>query len=440
MPLDRASQPHLDLTLSHPKMRDLFVQSALPALFPGHRLNALHRHYTRYKAGKEHVTLFSLGLDPPPDGAPPFVTVTIGRPGRVRNAYQRISGSRNGLPRALLLPEDSCLFAVFPADSGLPLLSKAADSTQAAELLAPMLPAQPISRVMRIDVLRYRPGRRCVLLFEIEMADGTTLEIVGKLYRDGGRAQAVARKLAALCRQTSGQLLLPEPVGDPGELPLLLMKRLRGSNLGDQLESTTSREENERSVRAAAAALAGFHRLALESDQRRSLQTELGQLQSRLEPVRHVEPDLAAEVGDLLTQLEAPLAQLPPAADCLIHGEYKPNQLLLSHGRIAVVDLDRACLGDPAIDVGNFMAVLRKEVLLEGHTHLEGLDQVFLAEYESAQQVTGLAKRAKLFESIAFLRMLTRHFERAPQQYGHRGDDWPPLALLHEARRSLASL
>jgi aminoglycoside phosphotransferase (APT) family kinase protein len=221
---------------------------------------------------------------------------------------------------------------------------------------------------------------------------------------------------------------------------LLLMTRLRGSNLGDQLETTTSRGQNERAVRAAAAALASFHRFALDSDQRRSLQTELGNLRGRLDPVHNVAPQLATEVALLLAQVEALLAQLPPAAGCVIHGEYKPNQLLLSEGRIAVVDLDRACIGDPAIDVGNFMAVLRKEVLLEGHGHLEGLDAVFLAEYDLAHHVDGLARRAKLFESISFLRMLTRHFERAPQQYARRREDWPPLVLLRETRRSLASL
>jgi thiamine kinase-like enzyme len=141
-----------------------------------------------------------------------------------------------------------------------------------------------------------------------------------------------------------------------------------------------------------------------------------------------------------LIKLESVLSRLRVPEETFIHGEYKPNQLLLEAGRVMLVDLDRACTGDPALDVGNFVATLKKEWLLEGHSHLLGLDTIFLEHYLSQSRSKGLAERATAVQVISLLRMLTRYFERLPQQHMRMGNDWPPLALMREAERLLHTL
>ncbi len=437
MPLQDARLPYLETALNRRAIRELVSEHVLPALFPGRTLTKLAMQYSRYKAGKEHVALYQLQLDPPLDSGAPLATATFGRRGRLQTAYERISGNGAGDgPAAVLLPEYPCLIEIFPVDSELPLLWQAAAADRATDLIAPMLPDYTNVRVKRVDLLRYRPGRRCVLRYEIEH-EGGGIDLVGKLYADRDRAQLVAKKLAALSSQATDELMLAAPIGEPANNGLLLMECLRGSNLGDELEATASRDKNERAVRAAAAALAAFHRFGLKSTERRSLQTELNNLRARLRPVHDVALDLARDIEALLTQVEARFAALPQATECVIHGEYKPNQLLVDDGQIAVVDLDRACIGDPAIDVGNFAGVLRKEVLFEGHSHLAGLDSVFVREYLAANDVDGIIERAGVFKVIALVRMLARYFERHPQRYAFQREDWPPLVLLSEARRSL---
>jgi aminoglycoside phosphotransferase (APT) family kinase protein len=44
-----------------------------------------------------------------------------------------------------------------------------------------------------------------------------------------------------------------------------------------------------------------------------------------------------------------------------LHGDFKGTQVLIDAGRLAVIDLDSACVGDPAVDVGNMMADLHRE-------------------------------------------------------------------------------
>lgn len=437
MTIDDLGQPYLATALSRAHMREILSERVVPVLFPGRTLIKLPLRYSRYKAGKEHVALYRLGLDPPLEGGAPMATATFGRRGRLRAAYKRSSeNGGGGAPAAVLLPEYHCLIELFPLDSELPLLWHAADAARATALLARMLPDYTNMGVKQVEVLRYRPGRRCVLRYAGEYSNGA-IDLVAKLYTDGERAKLVSKKLAALCSQPTSEVKLAAPIGEMPSNGLLLMEYLHGTNLGDQMETTMSREDNERSARAAAAGLAAFHRFRLESSECRSLQTELDNLHARVRPLHDIGCDFAGDVELLLAQIEARFAALPKAAECVIHGEYKPNQLLVAGGQIALVDLDRACIGDPALDVGNFAAVLRKEVLLEGHGHLAGLDGVFVREYLATSNADGIAERASLFQAIAFLRILTRYFERAPQRYARLGAAWPPLALLTEARLSI---
>ena len=432
--------PYLETALTRQTMRELVAEQVVPRLLPGRTLAKLSLQYSRYKAGKEHVALYQLELDPEPDTAPPLLTVTFGQRGRLQRIHEQISSGDAARARsALLLAEQSCLAEIFPADFGLPLLWQAADADRATELVGAMLPDCRDVRIARVDLLRYRPGRRCVLRYEIEHHGGR-LVLVGKLYAEGKRATIVATKAQTLSGQAAATIKLATPVGLAPSNGLLLMEHIDGDKLGDQLENSPSREINEQTVRTAAFALATFHRFRLETSESRSLRSEVDGLRARLEPVHDVGTSLAHDIQALLAEIETHLAALPPTTECVIHGEYKPNQLLLRNGQISVVDLDRSCIGDPAIDVGNFCAVLEKEVFYEGHPHLAGLSDVFLSAYDTANHIDGIGRRAAIFRSLTFLRMLTRYFERNPQGYARLGGEWRPLVFLAEARSSIDRL
>ena len=46
-------------------------------------------------------------------------------------------------------------------------------------------------------------------------------------------------------------------------------------------------------------------------------------------------------------------------AACFLHGDLKSDNLLVDDGRVRVLDLDRVCLGDAALDLGKLLADLR---------------------------------------------------------------------------------
>src|SRR5206468_9602260 len=176
---------------------------------------------------------------------------------------------------------------------------------------------------------------------------------------------------------------VPKPLAVVDRLNLLLMERVRGASVKDLIEADDAPSSAERATRAAARALAALHSLPFASDERRSLATELNRLRKRAGWLALVAPLLAEQVTRLIGRLSARLAAAPDARICLIHADYKPSQLLVDGEHTALVDFDRTCLGDPAIDVGAFMAQCDKEALATGRDQLRQLADSFLDDYAS---------------------------------------------------------
>lgn len=90
---------------------------------------------------------------------------------------------------------------------------------------------------------------------------------------------------------------------------------------------------------------------------------------------------IEAEKGAILSVLD-PL----PEGDCLCHGDFHPDNILLNHGRPVVLDWMTACAGDPAADVARTSLILTTSELPEGiprpvRKYMQVLRQSFTAAY-----------------------------------------------------------
>lgn len=419
-------------------MEELFAQRILPALWPGAQPLELKRRYTAYKPGKECLVLYSLRLGNPGRESPRLATLTFGRPERLRTLHERHYATPGARSRAVLLPEPACLVELFPADWRLPALALATDPCAVGRELAggKARTAGAGATVRDVRVLRYRPRRRCVLRYAIEgPGSEAPREVIGKVYPEASTVARVAAKLRTLGPQARAEgLELPALLGGAS---LLLMERVPGANLGDLLESTSVEEDAREAIRLVAGSLASFHRLRLGSGEARSTEGELCVLRARIARMRSVAPRVGERAEPLLDEIGRRLPGVARGESTLIHGDFKPSQILVHEGRAGLVDLDRACPGEPVIDLGNFLAVLTKHAVLKGQGHLRRLGPEFLDEYEARSGRRGLAGGARLFESLALVRMLVRKLERSPRSYALEGSGWKALELLDHADERL---
>jgi aminoglycoside phosphotransferase (APT) family kinase protein len=419
----------LELVGSQPRIAEILDREALPVLRPGTRVRTLKRMNTAYKAGKYCVAVYSVLDDAEPE-APWLATLTFSSSRRLRVLHERRYAGDPDATLAILLPAVPCLVELFPADWKLPDLALAYDPMRVAELLD----ATPRSFVRKVTVVRYRPHQRCVLRYQIDGRNGRRAsEVVAKLYPYAWKAKQVREKMHVLGAQAHAlRLRLPNELGSAGERALVLMERVPGENLADLLSEASSQEAVTPLVEIAAQALATFHGLRLEVEATRSPEDEIRKLRPLAKQLGDVSPRIAARVRAYLDEIAARFERRASQPPCLIHGDYKPSQLLVHEGQPALVDLDRACPGDPAVDVGHFLATFVKEEL-RGGTHLKGGGRTFLAAYQAQSRFAVDEEGARLFQGLALVRMLIRELESSLDRYLEEGASWRPIRLLDEA-------
>ncbi len=438
--------PFLEMAWSRPAFEAFFKENVLPMLFPGQHLAATKQLRTRYRAGKRCVNLYSVWLGTTESQRPRLVTTTFGRASWFEQTLRhrdRLSGAAGAT--TLLLPEFRCLVEFFPEDYELPGLAPATDPTrmsaELSELASGGSASAPSSRV-EIGVLRYVPHRRCVLHYVIDSAEGPR-HLIGKVYSQDGKAAQVYEKLDAVRRQLSTARaagIVPVPVGVVGEWNLVVMERVPGTSLAQMLRSATSNGAVEEAILLAARTLAALHSVHLESAEVHSLAGELELVRKRGSRLHLVAPALGERLDSVLGQV-APLAQgLPCAEPAFIHDGYKPSQILIEGDRASLVDFDGSAVGDPAIDVGKFMAQLRKEALLSGRDEIRELSDRFVTEYEARSATNGLRERARIGECIALAQIAIQRFGARPYAYARDGEASLPALALREAAACLATL
>lgn len=429
--------PVLDLVSAPRGMVAFFNRHVLPAVDSEHEVTQVAIEDMNYTPGKKAWVLFGIAFA----GEVPstWALATFARDNRLEETFARhYVGLATERPVAAVFPEYRCLVELFPFDWKLPSLARAADPAQVGPVLARLTGARPGHPA--VSVLRYRPHRRCLLAYG-DQADEGALTVIGKVYPEPSEAARVRKRLQDLQAQSADAgLRIPKPLGLSRPLSLLLMERLPGTSMKEIVHAPDLPPITEASLQAAAA-LAALHSLRLEGATRgRPLSTEWERLRRWIRRLHAVAPELARRFESILDRISTLAPESQPGAPTPVHGDFKPSQLLLEGERVGIVDFDRICLGDPAVDVGNFMAQFHKEAVHEGRDHLRPLADAFLAAYLDCGQATGLESRARLVQSLALVRMAAGHFRRAPHAYADDGDGSSPVLLLDEAETCLAAV
>lgn len=437
--------PGLDMAWSPIQMAEFFNRSVLPATNFGQEVAEVRFERATYSPGKECAVVYLLLFGNPPQMASRCV-VTFANNDKLGQAFTRHyqEGTASTQP-ALYLPEYSCLVEFFPLDWKLPGLARALDPREMAGVFSEAgLVAQngKADSQSEIKVLAYSAHRRCVIHYRAGPSNGARpTEMLGKLYTSGPLACDVWRVMkAARAQGSSIGLATPRPLAVMDNL--LLMEWLPGVPLNHWLEDGEVLGQAGATVRLAAEALSKLHCLQIGRETMRWLESDWERHSKRADKLHLVAPELAGQVDAVQNEIKSRLDQTDSQPAVFLHGDYKATQLLVDGGRVSVVDFDRANVGDPAIDVGNFMADLHREAVITGRETLRFLADYFLREYQACSLAPhdGLAKRARLMQSLALVRMAMRAFRHAPHTEALAEPESLAGSLLQEASDCLARL
>jgi glutathione synthase/RimK-type ligase-like ATP-grasp enzyme len=367
----------------------------------------------------------------------------------------------------------------FPADSGLLGLPDVVAPTSGSALADALAAAcrtvsgEATLRVVSVQATpeRYKPGSRCVVRYrvgvEAEVPEGsstlapaaTTAATVGdgarhftffgKLYRD--REAAVAAhdlgcRLWSIVPSTElpdepRSPFVPRSLGMIHDLGLVLTAAAQGAEGGEAVPggqilrqpktppgaAPAEVEQPWDALRATAGTLAAWHTSGVtEGLVRRDAGSTYGaRAKSWAAAVGGGVPTLTDQLVRRVEQLAAALSAATPERARPVHGAFKPHQLVFCDRRQPVVtDLDGACLADPALDVGYFLAYLRPPGFWRGRhgarAWFAGARAVFVDAYLLAMrsrgadpsEIEGIRARTSLFEAALILKIASRRARR----------------------------
>lgn len=249
-------------------------------------------------------------------------------------------------------------------DPELPFLARALDPAEMEPRLATLLavPGAAPHRVAleQARVVRHKPGRRALVEYALAAdppgAFGSSFRLLGKCRARGADARTfrAARALRAAGLDGRDGVEIPRALGVLPELRMWLQEKVPGATAWEGLAG----DRGEALARRIAEALHRLHAAPLVPQRTHGIEDELRILDARLRSVAELRPAWTARLARLLEACRRCAADVPAVGARGIHRDFHPDQLVVSDGRLAVVDLDLYCAGDPALDVGNFCAHL----------------------------------------------------------------------------------
>lgn len=353
-------------------------------------------------------------------------------------------------------PELRLDFQAQPADAALAALPSLTDPERARTLLqSGISKASPAYEGLRIEgckprVMRYKPGSRCTILYELEYPNGGAERgwpnpVVAKTHH-GPKGLNAHESMSALWDsplRVSPNVTVAEPLGFLPELNVLLQgpikeERTLKQQLRHSLASGTAEELAALSdyLEMTARGLADLHSCGVTVGRNWSFEDEMGEVRERIERLATYTPLLETAARPVLARLEGIAETYPADPFVPSHRSFRAAQVLIHANEIGFIDFDSFCQGEPALDISLFFSTFRDLSLRALQTRdgspapgeppradhmrmLDDLTDVFLGRYQESSRTPVTIERIDLWHALlVFDRVVTcwtkNRFERLP--------------------------
>jgi len=243
-----------------------------------------------------------------------------------------------------------------PEDPAIPHLAAALDPEAVNRALAQ---AGCSARAEAAQLVRHNAGRRGRVSYRSRDQDGSPITAYGKIRAKGAdsRSFAVQQELWNNGFGPDGQsgAHVAEPLALLPHLGMWIQAKVPGKAF-----STLTCDAAQ-----AARAISALHRSGVRPLRRHLIADELAILEERFSMLGERRPEWASPIADLRQAVSDRAAHLLPVAPGPIHRDFYHDHLLSKGADHYLIDLDLLCLGDPALDIGNFNAHLTEWALRE---------------------------------------------------------------------------
>jgi len=323
-------------------------------------------------------------------------------------------------------------------DSNLPHLQTAMNVDKVEQYLNKLFQSKlgknTKANLRSIKKIRHKQGKRCLIEYEIELGRENRsykkIKLLGKMHRKGldkttFRIQNSFQK-AGFDSKSSDKISLPEAIGVIPEIDMWLQKKIDGIPVINLLV----KKDGEKIAGRIAEAIYKVHLANIPTKRHHTVKKELLILNERLTKIARLNPSLAPRINRVLDECKELVKYLPGTVSVGIHRDFYHDQVLVSGHRIFLLDFDLYCMGDPGLDIGNFVGHLQ-EFSLRKFGNPNALSRQENALIERFIELSGEFRRTSV--EIYTTLTLVRHVSIS-QQFSDRRQFTEPLLSLCEDR------
>lgn len=347
------------------------------------------------------------------------------------NAVSAVAANR---PRLRIKVNDPFNVA---ADAALPSVAAALDPVIAAaecKRHLPRLSSDGRLKLKAIRVVRHKPGKRCVIEYDVKVKQPGKVDhrvtVIGKIRarRSGNEGLRQLENLwnAGFDAQSADGVSVPEPLGVISEFKMWCQRKVPGETATQELTGPNGPVL----ARRIAEAIHKLHRANLPTERTHTMMDELRILGQCVPKVAVQRPDWENRLVRLKIACEKLGASVPEPQACGIHRDFYSSQVIVEGARLWLIDFDCFCLGDPGLDVGNFLGHVIEQALRE-----RGDAKAFRAvEYAMEERFVELSgERTRMAVQAYTTLTLARHIYLSTQ-FAERAHTTEALLELCERR------
>jgi len=258
------------------------------------------------------------------------------------------------------------------SDGAMPFVAAALNPQKAHRALSHLLSKSFSDFELReIRVVRYKERRRCLIEYQLATPEGF-LTLLGKVHakRFDEASYLVQRSLwnAGFDDHSTDCISVAQPIGAVPEWHMWLQRKVMGENALKKL----SRSHQIFLAQRIAEVAHKLHNADVPPRRRpHTIRNEVELLHDRFGLVAVLRPNLQSRLDFLLEGIERLAATMPAGRTAAIHRDFYHDQVIIDGNRFYLLDFDLYCEGDPALDLGNFIAHLQESSVRRNGNSLE---------------------------------------------------------------------
>ncbi|MCF6237021.1 MAG: phosphotransferase [Gammaproteobacteria bacterium] len=216
-------------------------------------------------------------------------------------------------------------------------------------------------QLIAIRLRRHKPGRRCLIEYDLLVKHthnpplAMTLMAKIRMKSHDHKTWAVLNSLwkgGFNDNNTDDNIKIPYPVGEIPHWHMMLQLKVSGT----ELEAMLAGSRGEHLAKQVAESAFKIHSSDIPTKRCHTMANELDILNNRLFKTADENPHWSIRIKHIIKHCKKLGNNLPTVPLCGIHRDFYADQIIVNGKLLYLLDFDLYCKGDPALDIGNFIA------------------------------------------------------------------------------------